>query len=167
MSELPVELLDRDGIPITYKRDKYESVGFNAELADEVLAVIAAMPKLWQQDEWAVSDKCPTGEADILEEAWSCGTAMCFAGWAVALGHELEWFDQDGYCSAAPSGEAEVVDYYWGERLSGMSVPSAATYLLGINFDEADNLFDGKNSLDDLERKVAMLKRKYANGGKS
>lgn len=161
---MPDPILNKRGEPITYTRDKYESVGFNAELADEVLAIIAAMPQRWNQGLWAESKSCPAEDKDILEEAWSCGTAMCFAGWAVAIGHDLEWYQpyEGEACEAVPAGEAEVFTDNWGDRyVNGMSIFEAAAYLLGISDTDAEALFDGCNDLEDLQRLVANFKRKY------
>lgn len=162
------QLLNRDGNPIEYKKEKYVSVGFNADLADEVIAVIEAMPERWDQETWATSEKCPDPEKDILEEGWSCGTGMCFAGWSVAIGHELEWIESNSPyspgCFAIPAGEAEIPSFMPVREsyVKGMTIQQAARYLLGITEGEADDLFNGDNDLEDIKQRVEKLKRKYA-----
>lgn len=162
------QLLNRDGNPIEYKKEKYVSVGFNADLADEVIAVIEAMPERWDQEAWAMSKKCPDPEKDILEEGWSCETGMCFAGWAVAIGHELEWIDTDSRiypgCFAIPAGEAEIPSLMPAREsyVQGMTIAQAATYLLGITEYEADRLFYSGNNLEDIKQRVERLKWKYS-----
>lgn len=162
------QLLDRDGNPIEYKKEKYESVGFNADLADEVIAVIEAMPERWDQETWATSEKCPDPDKDILEEGWSCGTGMCFAGWSVAIGHELEWIESNSQfypcCFAIPAGEAEIPSFMPAREsyAQGMTIEEAARYLLGITVSEADALFAAGSNLEDIKQHVAKLKRKYA-----
>lgn len=79
---------------------------------------------------------------DKHDQETFCGTAQCFAGWAVALeGWSMSdlgglWVEKDG----------EVRD-----------VDDLAQELLGINQAEADNLFSGGNNIADLELMVKDL----------
>lgn len=160
-------ILDRNGNPITYKKDKYESTGFNSELAHEVLEVIRAFPDNHDQSSW-----CSPGDDDYaceaekqdafiddpIETAWSCGTGMCFAGWAVALsvGLDFEYMKFVGEPTVVGGVNFAPDGYGWNE------IGEAARQLLGINRYEADDLFLAENTLGDLEQKVADLEHKYA-----
>lgn len=167
---MPNSILNKAGEPITYKRDKYESIGFNAELAHEVLDVIRAFPDNHDQSAWCTPGPATGEEAcettlrdefieDPIETAWSCGTGMCFAGWAVALGVGLDW---DERAPGQPWSDPGVVGGVEGPRLSGSSIAEAARQLLGITYSDAYKLFESDNTLDDLEHIVARLERKYA-----
>lgn len=113
--------------------------GPNADLAYAVLDQIDAHPDSWEQD-WWWSDGVPN----------SCGTAGCFAGWAVAL-----------------SGEKP----YLGPSVGGVFVADRAAQLLGFEsrpdmhwameavglVDEAgfgEDLFHSGNTREDLGRMV-------------
>lgn len=81
----------------------------NAELAYRVLDHIDADPRSWRQD------------------VWDCGTAACFAGWAVRLAGGI-------------SGDDLVVD--GPAELIGHPVGVAAHMVLGIDEDTAWSLYD-------------------------
>lgn len=89
------------------------------ELFVAVLAQIERQPKLWRQKNWRYKT--------------SCGTAHCFAGWALAL-NGIEFTD------------AHRVRY--GDHI--LHVSQVARRLLGAP--DACELFGGRNTLDDLYR---------------
>lgn len=105
----------------------------NAELAYRVLDHIDAHPASWNQSEWV------------------CGSAACFAGWAVKLsgGVMVESTDAD-----VIEGPAELV---------GKTAERAAYRVLGITEAQAgwplsaEWLFDGDNTREDLGRLVAGI----------
>ncbi|GAA2681883.1 hypothetical protein [Actinoplanes palleronii] len=100
----------------------------NATLAYRVLDQIDAHPETWNQS------------------TWDCGTAACFAGWAVRL-------------SGGISDDSEVVA--GPDELTGMTVENAAYKVLGITVAQADPvdgwLFDAENDRQDLGRLVAEI----------
>jgi hypothetical protein len=110
----------------------------NAELAYRVLDHIDAHPELWSQGLWWSSAEC--------------GTAGCFAGWAVKL--------SGGDMTTLPAGLTPSVTAGLGD-LNGELVPYAAAHLLGIpglaTEDFADDLFSGDNTREDLGEIVEKL----------
>jgi hypothetical protein len=64
-----------------------------------------------------------------------CGTQACFAGWAV---HLAGW-DMVG----ATSGAILAID---PQSKTAFTVQTAAQYVLGLSWDEAETLFDGHNT---------------------
>lgn len=116
----------------------------NAELAYKVLDHIDAHPDQWDQDVWW-TDQHYAG----------CGSAGCFAGWAVVLsGGRIEF---DGFNSII-TGLAE---------LDGAHVSDAAAQLLNADPYTADPdggrdgcdlyLFSGGNDRTDLGRAVELI----------
>jgi hypothetical protein len=108
----------------------------NAELAYKILDQIDAHPETWNQG------------------TWDCGTAACFAGWAVRLSGGIS--DPDGYDSNVVDGPAYLI---------GMTVDEAAREVLGssgwtpstVDPDEEDWLFSAGNDRADLGRLVAEI----------
>jgi hypothetical protein len=120
----------------------------NAELAYRVLDQIDAHPEQWDQTRWWKAADMPSGV--------SCGTAGCFAGWAVSLsGGRIARGGHD--CTAR-------VESGLG-KLNGDYVPVAAAALLGLPMqdpwseDEAENLalFHENNTREDLGRLVEEI----------
>lgn len=103
----------------------------NVELLDRTLAHIEAHPEEWDQG------------------AWRCETGLCFAGTAAVLSG-AKWLH--------PLGHQQ--DHWVRGRGSQQSEPAAwrAQRLLGLDEDQADELFAAHNTLDDLRRIVADLK---------
>lgn len=104
----------------------------NAALLRQTLDYIKAHPKEWDQEVW--------------RQVTSCGTVACFAGWACALNGDR--FNPDDW-------EFVITDE------SGVSSPieDRAREILGLAIGEADWLFDGGNTLYDLEQIVETLCR--------
>lgn len=100
----------------------------NAELAYRVLDHIDARPETWEQ------------------ATWDCGTAACFAGWAVRLSGGT------AYGSKVVAGPPELI---------GEHVEYAAYRVLGIcefhGPDANDWLFDPDNTREDLGRLVEAI----------
>jgi hypothetical protein len=104
----------------------------NAELAYRVLDRIDAEPYRWIQGDWAT-------ETD-------CGTAYCFAGWAVVLaGREPVW----------DYGECSYVADDRGVDEGTQFIGDAAREALGV--EDTGSLFDGFNTREDLGRIVAEI----------
>lgn len=103
----------------------------NAELAYKILDQIDAHPKRWVQNDWMTNTEC--------------GTAYCFAGWAVVLsGGTLEHRGYDVYVASGPE---EIVE---------ARVEWAADQLLGIaDITTDEDLYCGLNCRRDLDRIVA------------
>jgi hypothetical protein len=111
----------------------------NTELLNRTLNYIEAHPKEWDQDAWARRDQC--------------GTAYCFAGTTVMLsGLPLDWHDsyQQDYDETASLIAENAPAPYAGENIS-----TVARDLLELGPEQADNLFDPRNTLNDLRRLVA------------
>jgi hypothetical protein len=94
--------------------------GYNAELFYRVAHQIMIDPERWDQTSWAA--RTP-----------DCGTTHCFAGWtAVLTGHQFEWaYEQD-------DDDWEESDILVGNG----HVAQVAARLLGLNDDEASELFE-------------------------
>lgn len=104
----------------------------NAELAYAVLDQIDAHPEAWNQ------------------ATWQCGTAACFAGWAVRLsGGVMENVNGQAWHVIVADGLGE---------LNGMEVANAADRLLGVDMWVApDDLYSEGNTREDLGRMVAEI----------
>lgn len=133
-------------------------MALNVELLDKTMAHIEAHLDAWNQASWAQyeGDDLDTDElAQILMDDPNnppCGTGMCFAGWACVLsGHKLHFRTLDW----APYG-AEAVMCNTDHGLD--DIPETAQELLGITFAERNELFDGGNTLEDLQALVDELK---------
>lgn len=105
----------------------------NVELMKQVMAKIDSLPEL--PDELGQDETLPPGEywdqAD-WSMTWDCGTAKCFAGWAVALEYGNDY----------------------DPRLNGESYSAAAARLLGLSEWALTLLFSPSNSLEDLHKLV-------------
>jgi len=102
----------------------------NWNLIDETLANIRRSPGGFEMSDWA--------------RRTSCGTRMCFAGWAVVTaGEELRW-------NTAPSEDEFASAEY---TTTGYTIEDRARTLLGITEDAADTIFyaDITNSVEALE----------------
>ena len=109
-------------------------------------------PLSWDQHTWI--------------EKTSCGTSMCFAGWAVHLSGMRMAFDSDEDSYVIPDvlhpgqkyfGPEEVDEMlaHWGSQLLGIDVE--ATNLLGLDNDQKWPLFDPNNRIEDLDLIVARI----------
>jgi hypothetical protein len=103
----------------------------------------------WDQCHWAIS----RGGTAVEPTPDTCGTAFCFAGWAAVLdGAQLHW--GKGYESGALVWVAE-----FQRRADGYmdDISEYAQRSLGLTSDEANVLFLGSNTLDDLRAIVQSL----------
>lgn len=104
--------------------------GPNAELAYRVLDHIDADPETWNQEWWFTVTEC--------------GTAACFAGWACTLSGDRPDIGKRGlYFSTVFTAHGLYAD-----------VAARACDLLGITAEDADDLFDPRNTREDLDRLV-------------
>lgn len=133
----------------------------NVELLERVLTYIKDHPEDHRQKVWA--------------EMSSCGTAMCFAGWAVALsGSRFLWDNapaafshQAHYCTVPEESpmaiepgdhwvyrEIEDFDIELGEGERIAYISDTAMHLLDLTFKQANELFDSDNTLEEIEEIV-------------
>jgi len=83
-----------------------------------------------------------------------CGTAACFAGWAVHLaGWEIA-VERGGMALAVPP-PGDIPSF--GRLGQRHTVEGAATHLLGLDYSDAEDLFNGSNSLCEIEDLVDDL----------
>jgi hypothetical protein len=112
----------------------------NVGLLQRTLATIEAHPESWDQSMWAARTQC--------------GTSYCFAGYAVALcggRANFEGYEDDG---------EELAYHVVVGLLPGIEETAygpVATTLLGLTELQASELFDERNSLQDLREIVARL----------
>lgn len=100
----------------------------NVDLLRATMDAVLAHPDLHEQKAWAVKR--------------SCGTAMCFAGWACVLeGMELDALELANWLTTSITDEGEHIG-------------DAATRLLGLDPATADALFASDNSTIDLKHYV-------------
>lgn len=98
----------------------------NIELLESVLTHIKRYPEEWHQAVWA-------------ERGPACGTAYCFAGHtAVMSGYEIAWANQGSGVFGATKVEG------------GQFIDTIAARELGLDFVDADRLFESSNSLENL-----------------
>lgn len=106
----------------------------NVPLLRKVLEHIEAHPEEWDQG------------------TWRCETAMCFAGHAADIAG-AQWVGKGKYLLADPD-----IDPPEKIRSTGVTTASArAVQVLGITWEQANGLFVGSNTLDDLRRIVGEL----------
>jgi hypothetical protein len=127
----------------------------NAQALTETLAV--------------VEKQVENGTGRFNQGAWAeetpCGTAGCFAGWRAFLdgytfleeGERLVNRTTGESLALWPWGEDEAGGEDEAECEAGDTVAEHATRRFGLNRGQADSLFSGRNTLNDLRRKVAAL----------
>jgi|SRR5687768_6894074 len=125
----------------------------NVELLKETLEIIEKNPQNYDQSNWVRKDSNNV-----------CGTAMCFAGHAAVLAgaevpdpkkHNInDWYIME-------DENKSYLNYMQYDALYGdanaISVRTFATEALGIRWEEADYLFDGDRSLDEIRYAVNEL----------
>lgn len=81
-----------------------------------------------------------------------CGTTMCLAGHAaVAGGHQLHW-EEGSRFDSIPG------DYYAIETTSGESIERVGALVLGLDIDDADELFySDAGSVDELWEHITAV----------
>lgn len=127
----------------------------NVKLLREVLQYIETHPQKWNQQAWFKVGQRSNGEPIFnkvtlqFEEVNSCNTSMCFAGHAALM----SGFD-------APPKNDYLMWRGWGPGLrkaETMDVDEYAREVLGLTFEQADVLFQGENTLEDLKEIVENL----------
>lgn len=114
----------------------------NVELLDRTLAQIESDPSHWEQ------------------RAYRCESGLCFAGWAAVLAG-AKWAEPDvAWSSLVVAEEADPERWIRDHEGVGLviHVHERAQRVLGIDDVDAEELFAGRNTLDDLRRIVAELK---------
>ncbi len=105
---------------------------------------LAGQPSEWDQGHWAIQ------RPDGTPIAASCATACCIAGKTVAaLGGRFlleETGDTDQIATEAELPSGDVVD-----------VEDFARVQLGLDYAQADALFDGDNPIHDVRRIIGAL----------
>lgn len=145
--------------------------GINFNLLDLTLETVQKLESgkkagKWAQGTWCTGEPAKSQKIKGEGETYvpikvNCGTAMCFAGWAISLGggrlvipaDSVDDVDADGVTFAE---EAWHPDYGVGY------VSEVAQYLLGIDDDDADAMFEAYNEMEDLEKHVVNL-HEYGN----
>lgn len=122
--------------------------GPNVDLLNRTLAHIEANPDEWDQHTW--------------RRKTECGTAMCFAGWAVTFSGgqwtepAVEIPDPIGY-DRSHFLTAEPEDYADEACNAAIPVDDRACRVLGLTSKQADRLFWGGNTLADVREIVAEI----------
>ena len=147
-----------------YDNDDYESTpdgwghleGRSASVDIERLlkevTYITVFPERWNQGDWVVANE--EVKWDTSREPEPCGTMGCLAGNAVInAGGRLKWEKGMWY-------DYSTNDYkeYWKTEYVFLPaneeypehIETAARDLLGLNSEQADALFSGDNTLDDM-----------------
>lgn len=101
----------------------------NDALFVDVLAHIEHKPETWDQNYWSRT-------VDDDEKPLACGTAHCFAGWAIAIAEGVD---------LTSNSDSEVLP--WAHQLLGMSGDPWDNY---FEEEQGRHLFRESNTLDDL-----------------
>jgi hypothetical protein len=126
----------------------------NVELLKRTLQHIEDHPESWDQTAWVTPEDFRTDDG--------CGTAYCFAGWAVELSGVTPTSGASLPLAALSTDVQERLNPWmiWGDGAEKRTnIESAAAALLDIDRWNGDDphLFDGNNTLNDLRRFVAEL----------
>jgi hypothetical protein len=115
----------------------------NVELAEKVLKQVTDHPETHDQAHW-------------MTRGLACGTTACLAGWALRFGRpdaELLW--QDGVGGKQIVIEVVVDGTTWG-------ADEAAAEVLGLDSEEADELFLSMNKDVSIDMLAAWIERAKA-----
>jgi len=117
--------------------------GLNVELLLQTLALIQAQPERWYQGSFYSVRKVPGGgwRSTEAEHENDCGTACCFAGWAVAINDRRE-----------PRRYGDGSDAIGANHIS-----VRAMRLLGLTAYEAAHLFSASNTMGKIEQYVHRI----------
>lgn len=131
----------------------------NVDLLRDTLDYIEQHPEEWDQSTWATKKQATKNV---------CGTSFCFAGHAVNLseqyrlvGSAYNWHT-DEYEVVTTMEEADTQDRlsWFAQNVKTGNVESIATAarkVLNIGGNEGDYLFDGGNTLDQLDLYVTDI----------
>lgn len=108
----------------------------NVALLNQTLAHIEAHPEEWKQ------------------ASWHCGTTACFAGHAAILDGG-EW--EDAHSDMLLARDDDPREFVYDGNPAVIDIEDRARWILGLTNDQAAELFEGRNSLDDLREQVAKL----------
>lgn len=81
-----------------------------------------------------------------------CGTAMCFAGWAIEMSPDWEWFwhpQLETWMARRADTSPYLTNYEWPDR--------AAMQILGISGDQSRELFRANATMKTIERIVQEI----------
>lgn len=114
----------------------------NVPFMRKVLEYLETNPQKHEQGCWAWTD---VTTIEAIDTSYDCGTVACMAGWAVLLSGTGRWYNSVCCEACASTPELEAV-------IDGISyqVQEGAEKLLGLTWEQADRLFSGGNSRDDL-----------------
>lgn len=106
-------------------------------------------------------DYVETHPEEWTQRFYRCGTGMCFAGWAAVLDGGT-WYDAELKGPwiedmVARPDDPDLDVFLMRDGARTVDVECRARRILGLTEDEASELFDGDNTLDDLRRIVREL----------
>lgn len=125
----------------------------NVALLLEIMDFIKEHPTTWHQDAWFKVVDRKTGYETYVSELQevtavnSCGTSFCFAG-HVGLAQGF---------SSPPVNNTTAWERNVDGELYPESIEEFARKRLGLNYGQANALFDAANSMVDLERMIHAL----------
>lgn len=104
----------------------------------------------WYQGFYVALIREPTAEDVLSGQATvqSCGTAYCIAGYTVA---QLPGYSEKLVPRAGPTC-AVLKPYLNGRPIADLEIAELARRELGLTRGQADQLFDGGNSVEDVRR---------------
>lgn len=120
----------------------------NIPLLSEIMDFIKDHPTTWHQDSWFKIVDRKTGEESYVSELQevtevnSCGTSFCFAG-HVGLAQGF---------SSPPKDNTSPWERYVDGELYPESIEEFARKRLGLNYSQANALFDSSNSMKEIGR---------------
>lgn len=135
------------------------------QLLEEIMKHIHAEQKHWDQCIWA--EAVPTekmyveSKFDEIQPPPTCGTAYCVAGWAAHLtGAKILWHPQFKYDMDENQYYVEFFTASHVKHKNGMvlKIEDYAKNVLDLDDYEAETLFLGGNTLDELDEKLEALK---------
>lgn len=141
----------------------------NAGLLDATLTAIRENKTRWYQGYWRTTMKRIGRGAKVTSP--TCGTAMCFAGWAVQL-DKGRYLVPDSKAATYPGpayhlellrprkAEIKNGDAFYDSEVGAqvITVRRRARNVLGLTRDEGQWLFHERNSLTTLRRVVRDIK---------
>lgn len=113
----------------------------NVDLLKRTLAYIEANERAWDQTVWRRKDPV-------------CGTAMCFAGWAVTLAGD-QWASEAVEATEIRGDDDSFLVKIGDDRVQ--EVDDRAAELLGLTYEQVDLLFFSLNDLDDIRLIVGEI----------
>ena len=113
---------------------------YNVPLAEQTLRHIKDNPECHDQADWlSLAGKAP------LSRKTMCGSTGCFMGWAVYL---------ECYVNGNTDLKPTAYDEYYQYNGKMTHIQNIASELLGLNEIEAAIIYDGSNTIEELETMV-------------